>query len=354
MRARELGISVGSLPPGPLNAITDVVGVRVGHADVREPDGAFTGVTVVVPHPAREVLWRPVFAGAHILSGNGELTGLEWLRESGTLSTPVALTNTFSVGVVRDALIRAVRASGPGPPDWVLPVVGETFDGPLNDIAGMAVTAAHLDAALANASDGPVPEGCVGAGSGTICHGFKGGIGTASRRTDAGCVGVLVQANQGRRERLSISGVAVGRLIGPDEVPLPERPHGRGSIVVLAATDAPLLAHQCAALARRTSLGIGRAGGTGESDSGDLLLAFATGNRLEADGSGPAAGTTLRALSPHELDPLFDAAVESCEEAIVNALVAADTVTANGATAHAIGADRLIAAMRGAASNSVP
>ena len=223
-RARDLGIEIGRLPTGPANAITDVEGVRVGHTTLIEGAEVRTGVTVVLP-PG-----EPLFAGAHRINGNGELTGLEWVRDSGLLTTPVALTNTHSVGVVRDAL---VEAAAPGEHDWSLPVVGETWDGFLNDINGFHVRAEHVAAALERASGGAVEEGAVGGGTGMVCHGFKGGIGTSSRVVEDGwTLGALVQANHGRRPRLRVDGVPVGERIGSDRVPLPETPEGAGSIIV--------------------------------------------------------------------------------------------------------------------------
>jgi D-aminopeptidase len=323
-RARDLGIRIGDLEPGPLDAITDVAGTRVGHTTLVEGEDVRTGVTVVVPAEL------PVFAGTHRLNGNGELTGLEWVRESGLLTTPVGLTNTFSVGVVRDAIVAAQHAVGSGA--WHLPVVGETYDGVLNDIAGMHVTAEHVHAALETASDGRVDEGAVGGGTGMIAHGFKGGIGTASRVTDDGyTVGVLVQANHGRRPRLSVDGVPVGRELGPDKVPLPPRPDdASGSIIVLVATDAPLLPHQCDRVAQRAALGIARTGGAGENSSGDLILAWSTANAIS---SGATQNVTM--LANERIDQVFYAAIDATEEAIVNALLAAETTTGRGsATAH--------------------
>ncbi len=356
-RARDLGVRIGQLDPGPANAITDVAGVRVGHATIERGDGPLrvgagpvrTGVTVVVP--PGEPWPRPAFAGCHRLNGNGELTGLEWVREAGLLTSPVALTNTHSVGTVRDALIALERRErGADARLWSLPVVGETWDGVLNDIDGFHVTAAHLEEAWAAAAPGRVPEGNVGGGTGMICHGFKGGIGTASRVipvADGGyTVGVLVQANYGRRSRLSVAGVPVGEAIGPEVVPLPgsSAPPGAGSIIVVVATDAPLLSHQCTRLAQRPALGIGRAGGAGEPSSGDLVIAFATGN-ASVDTAAPGSGPTydVSAVRDDRLGPLFWAAIEATEEAIVNALLAAHTMTGrDGITAHALPHDRLI------------
>jgi len=290
VRARELGIEIGDLPSGPEDAITDVEGVRVGHSTIVRGEGPLvvgegpvrTGVTVVCP---REGLARdePVFAGSHRFNGNGEMTGLEWIREAGALTTPVAITNTHSVGVVRDALVKAEMKARAGEEGyWSLPVVAETYDGTLNDINGQHVTIEHVREALASASAGPVEEGSVGGGTGMICHEFKGGIGTASRRlseSDGGwTVGALVQANYGRRRMLRVDGVPVGRVLGTKRVPSPYEngeetpPTGTGSIIVILATDAPLLPTQCDRLAKRASIGLGRVGagsttGVGTSSS---------------------------------------------------------------------------------------
>ncbi len=342
MRARELGLTIGTGTPGPLNAITDVAGVRVGMTTLIEGEAVRTGVTVIVPPET------PLFAGTHTLNGNGEMTGLEWLRDSGMLTTPIGITTTQSVGVVRDALIRCA----PKDPDvWSLPVVAETWDGYLNEVNAMHVRAEHVVAAYEAASGGPVPEGNVGGGTGMICHGFKGGTGTASRilaKADGGyTVAVLVQANQGARERLAIEGVPVGRLIPASRVPTFEysQPPGSGSIIVVVATDAPLLPGQCARLAQRAGLGIGRLGGAGENGSGDIFLCFSTGNRGLDDESTQI--TSVRMVGNGGLDPLFYAAIEATEEAIVNALVAAETMTGfSGNTAHALEPEALLEAMR--------
>jgi D-aminopeptidase len=362
-RARELGIRIGTHEPGPGDAITDVAGVRVGSVTLIEGDGPLrrghgpvrTGVTVVVPDGER--VFAEHFAGAHRLNGNGELTGLEWVRESGRLTTPIGLTNTHSVGVVRDALIAAELERGGVGERWALPVVGETWDGQLNDVSGFHVRAEHVNEALARASGGPVEEGGVGGGTGMICHEFKGGIGTASRVVDAESggftVGVLVQANHGWRERLCVDGLPVGRLIGYDVVPAPgEAPAGAGSIIVICASDAPLLPHQCTRLAQRCALGIARTGGAGENSSGDLILAFSTAHRdlPPADDlweQSAAVSVSVDMLADVHIDALFHAAVEATEAAIVNALLAAETMTGrDGITAHAIGAERLLAALR--------
>ena len=338
-RARDLGIEIGALPTGPANAITDVEGVRVGHTTLIEGEDVRTGVTVVA------IDGLPFFAGAQRLNGNGELTGLEWIRDSGLLTTPVALTNTHSVGVVRDALIAAAASDRRGGDRWSLPVVGETWDGFLNDIDGFHVRPEHVAAAYESASS-EVGEGSVGGGTGMVCHGFKGGIGTSSRVVaDGWTVGVLVQANHGRRPRLRVNGVAVGERIGPRAVPLPapERaPDGAGSIIVLAATDAPLLPLQCEHLARRAGYGIARTGGMGERSSGDFALAFAAGNS-GLDASEPEL--VLRMLNDTRLDALYEAVIDAVEEAILNAMLAAETTTGRGNTVHALPHDLLVEAL---------
>lgn len=344
MRARDLGVVIGTCPTGPHNAITDVPGVRVGHTTLDGGD-VHTGVTVVVPHD--DIWTEPVFAGSHVLNGSGELTGLEWIRESGELTTAIGLTNTHSVGVVRDALVaEQVRVRGDGV-YWSLPVVGETYDGLLNDINGFHVKAEHVRAALASASDGPVAEGNVGGGTGMICHQFKGGIGTASR-VGGYTVGVLVQANHGRRERLRINGTPITQPDVPLPAPAPGFQPGSGSIIVIVATDAPLLPHQCRRLAQRCALAVGRIGGTGEQYSGDLMLAFSTGNRgipsygIVSDAASLQAEIPVRMVGPQLMDLLFDMTIEATEEAIVNAMVAAETVVGyRGYTVYAIDRDQL-------------
>jgi D-aminopeptidase len=362
-RAHELGIAVGHLLAGPNNTITDVAGVRVGHSTIVRGEGPLvvgegpvrTGVTVVCP---REGFTRkdPVFAGAHRLNGNGEMTGLEWIREAGALETPVAITNTHSVGVVRDALV-AAEFEQSTEEYWVLPVVAETYDGTLNDINGQHVTAEHVREALADARAGPVTEGSVGGGTGMICHEFKGGIGTASRRLteeEGGwTVGALVQANYGRRHMLRVDGAPVGRVLTTERVPSPFEdgdtpPVGTGSIIVILATDAPLLPTQCDRLAQRASIGLGRMGGGCDDASGDIFLAFATGNNgLPGSGlSDPPATIPLTTIPNEAMTPLFYAAAEATEEAILNALLAAGTVTGrDGITAHGLTADLLLGAL---------
>jgi len=350
-RARDLGISIGTLAPGGLNAITDVAGVRVGHRTLVEGSEVRTGVTVVLPHEG-DAWAEPVFAGAHRLNGNGELTGLAWIRESGMLHSPIGLTNTHSVGLVRDALV-AYEASRRSGDFWSLPVVGETWDGVLNDVNGMHVKTEHVLAAIEAASDGPVQEGNVGGGTGMLCHGFKGGIGTASRVVEevgGYVVGVLVQANHGSREQLRVDGYPVGRVIATSEVPSAGAPdEATGSIIGIVATDAPLIPTQCRRLAQRAGLGVARAGGLGENSSGDLFLCFALGNRglppNQRHDAAPLA-VPLRMLANRWITPLFQAVVEATEEAILNALLAAETMSGRGgATAHRLQPDTLLAAL---------
>jgi D-aminopeptidase len=337
-RARDLGIEIGDLRPGPANAISDVAGVTVGHTTLVEGESVRTGVTVVLPPP------EPLFAGSHTINGNGELTGLEWIRDSGTLTTPIGLTNTHSVGVVRDALVAAAH---PGEWDWSLPVVGETWDGFLNDINGFHVRPEHVAAAIAAAQPGPVEEGSVGGGTGMVCHGFKGGIGTASRVLEEGwTLGVLVQANHGRRPRLRVNGTPVGERIGANVVPLPASgaDAGAGSIIILIATDAPLLPGQCERVARRAGFGIARTGGLGERSSGDFALCFATGNRgLAAD----EPELALRMVGDGRINAFYEAVIDAVEESILNALLASETMTGrDGNTVHGLPHELVLEALQ--------
>ena len=358
-RARDLGITIGSLPTGRHNAITDVPGVLVGHSTLIAGEGPLvpgvgpvrTGVTVIRPH-AGDLGADPVFAGYHVLNGNGEMTGTIWIEESGLLTSPVAITNTHSVGTVRDALIAYAASRGHrGGSAWSLPVVAETYDGGLNDIDGQHVKPGHVYQAMDGAHGGPVAEGCVGGGTGMICHGFKAGIGTSSRTVQAAggswTVGVLVQANYGERRLLRVDGVPVGAIITEDEVPArledDPAPGSAGSIIVVIATDAPLLPHQCRRLAQRATIGLARVGGLGGDSSGDICLAFATGNRgLPRPGevtAGPAAATFLPNAT---MTPLFEAVADATEEAILNALCMATTMTGiNNRIAYALPLDRL-------------
>lgn len=360
-RARELGIKIGRLETGQFNAITDVPGVKVGYTTLISGEGPLvvgqgpvrTGVTVILPHEGN-IGADPLFAGYHILNGNGEMTGLAWVGESGTLTSPVAITNTHSVGVVRDALI-AYDVARSGSPEfwWSLPVVAETWDGFLSDINGMHVKPEHVFTALDSASSGPIAEGCVGGGTGMICHGFKGGTGTSSRvlpEAQGGWIaGALVQANHGQRALLRVDGVPVGQEIGPKEVPTPwtPPPSGTGSIIIVIATNAPLLPHQCRRLAQRATLGVARMGGLGENSSGDIFLAFSTANRGFAASRQAFAPTSVQMLSNDALSPLFEAVADATEEAILNAMCAAVTTTGvNNHIAHALPLNRLQEAMR--------
>jgi D-aminopeptidase len=324
-----------------MNAITDVAGVAVGHATVirDEPSVARTGVTLVAPRPRSERT-ELCYAGIHSFNGNGEMTGSHWLAESGLLSGTIGITNTHQVGLVRDTLVADEVAIDPDA-TWCLPVVGETWDGHLNDLHSFPLTADDVRRALADLSTGPVAEGNVGGGTGMICHEFKGGIGTSSRVVDGWTVGVLVQANYGRRDLLRLDGDPVGLRIGTDAVPSPwDEPEAvvsdgdTGSIIVIVATDAPLLADQCVRLAKRSTVGLSRVGGTGANSSGDIFLAFSTANRVPMRADGPL---TVRTLPADHLSPLFRAVAEAVEESIWNALCVAETMTGHRAhTAHAL------------------
>jgi len=385
-RARELGIAtlIGGTP-GALDAITDVAGVEVGHTTLISGSGTLvvgkgpvrTGVTVV--HPRGKSSADPVFGAWFTLNGNGEMTGTTWLQESGILEGPIAITNTHSVGVVRDAILRW-QVSRPGLQPWGLPVVAETFDGRLNDLNGFHVTSEHAMAALDGARGGAVTEGSVGGGTGMVCHGFKGGIGTASRRLpDAQggyTVGVLVQCNYGARRELRVAGVPVGEEIQDltpctatrDTQVLPPMPRcgappiarpagdasasdGAGSIIIIVATDAPLMPHQLKRLATRASLGVGRMGGRGENSSGDIFVAFSTANARTMGDTGVAR---VAMLPNARINPLFAATIQATEESILNAMLAAETMTgANDVRVFALPRDRLLEALgkygRGAA-----
>lgn len=386
-RARDLGVPFRGTP-GPLNAITDVAGVQVGHSTIVSGSGRLvvgegpvrTGVTAVLPR-GRES-FDPVFAAWFPMNGNGEMTGTTWIDESGFLEGPVLITNTHSVGVVRDAAIRWSRDRGDSSL-WALPVVAETWDGVLNDLDGFHVEPRHAFEALESAGGGPVEEGAVGGGTGMICNGFKGGIGTSSRvlpeASGGHTIGVLVQCNYGTRETLRIAGVPVGRQIqdlrtcrasdveptreflrdlprcpdvdggpsGPDGAPAdaaagggaPTPWRGHGSIIILVATDAPLLPHQLERLVKRADLGIGREGSIASHYSGDIFVAFSTAN----PGAAADAGSVSLTMLPNErLDPLFRATVQATEEAVTNAMIAAETMTGAGdVRVHALPAERL-------------
>ncbi|MFN8453980.1 MAG: P1 family peptidase [Anaerolineae bacterium] len=360
-RARELGTPFDGAP-GPLNALTDVPGVEVGHTTLIAGEGKLavgqgpvrTGVTAILP---RGKIYDPMFAAWYYLNGNGEMTGAAWVEESGFLESPIAITNTHSVGVVRDAVVAWMRQHQfyqPLSPDrdifWLLPVVAETYDGMLNDINGFHVRPEHVFAALDSAAAGPVAEGNVGGGTGMICHGFKGGIGTASRKLadkrGGYTVGALVQANHGSRAELTLAGVPVGREITDL---LPQFQWGEvipknGSIIVVVATDAPLLPHQLKRLARRVPMGIARVGGIGANTSGDIFIVFSTANPGAAQRSGLRQ---VDMLPNDQLDPLLAATIQATEEAIINALVAAETMQGiNGNTVYALPHERVQAALR--------
>jgi D-aminopeptidase len=374
-RARDLGLPIGGIA-GPLDAITDVTGVEVGHTTLISGSGKLvvgkgpvrTGVTVI--HPRGKANPDPVFGAWFTLNGNGEMTGTTWLQESGVLEGPIAITNTHSVGVVRDAILQW-QVGKPGMQPWGLPVVAETYDGGLNDINGFHVKPEHVIAALDGAKGGPVLEGAVGGGTGMVCLGFKGGIGTASRKLppEQGgyTVGVLVQCNFGARRDLRVAGVPVGEEItdlqpciaSHDAMPNPPVPGQRrpcdapsgptrdeemGSIIVVVATDAPLLPHQLKRIATRVALGVGRSGGFGGNGSGDIFVAFSTANPGAA---GAADTVSVRMLSNPRMTPLFSATAQATEEAIVNAMLAADTMTgANDLRVYALPVDRLKAIMK--------
>jgi len=339
-RDRDLGIPFDGAP-GQLNAITDVSGVTVGHTTVISGEGKLqigkgpvrTGVTAVLPR-GKDSMNNSVFAGWWSLNGNGEMTGTTWVEESGFLEGPVMITNTHSVGVVRDAVIQwRVTHGQPDPTGywWSLPVVAETWDGWLNDINGFHVKPEHAFHAIDSAAPGAVQEGAVGGGTGMICNGFKGGIGTASRKFDVKgdgnyTVGVLVQCNYGTKNNLRVAGIPVGREIESDDHAASAEfsADDRGSIIVVVATDAPLVAHQLKRLARRVSLGLGRNGSISGNGSGDIFIAFSTAN--------PGASATdhvvdLKMLPNDKIEPVFAATVQATEEAIINAMIAAETMT---------------------------
>jgi D-aminopeptidase len=345
-RLRDLGIAIGALPVGPLNAITDVPGVLVGHATVMydRPRVARTGVTMIVPRDG--TIWEDrIFGGFFSFNGNGEMTGLPWLEESGMIDAPIGITNTHAVGVVRDAIV--ARAVALGKIDgFLLPIVAETYDGWLSDIDAFHITQEHAFQALDAARSGPVDEGNVGGGTGMNCHGFKGGIGTSSRvtitKSGSYTVGALVQANYGARRDLRVDGVPVGLEIGVDKVPARVEalapPGDAGSIIVVIATDAPLLPVQCKRLARRATTGLARVGGVGYNGSGDIFLAFATGNHLPKS----EAPLDLKMLPHVQMDDLFVATADAVEESILNALCAAETITGyKGRTVYAVPLDEL-------------
>ncbi len=352
-RLRDLGIAVGTLPPGPLNAITDVPGVLVGHCTVswggpelpRGSGPARTGVTAVVPH-GDDIWHNRVVAGAFAANGVGEVVGISAIREWGLIETPVMLTNSQSVGRVYDATVRWMMARNPlaGIEDAVMPVVGECDDGLLNDLRGMHVLDEHVHAALDAAAPGPVAEGCVGSGTGMTCFDFKGGIGTSSRLVEPypglRCtVGVLAMTNFGARERLAVAGVPVGREIG-DLMP---REHREGSCIVVLATDAPLTARQCERLAKRCSLGLAVTGSCAADSSGEFMVAFSTAHRVPRVTAAPVPVTTVGNDAMYDL---FEAAVDATAEAVLNSLCMATTTEGReGNKVFALPLDRLVEVM---------
>jgi L-aminopeptidase/D-esterase-like protein len=348
-RARDLGIRLEATP-GPLNAISDVPGVEVGHRTIVSGETVRTGVTAVWPRGKQS--GDPVFGGFYAQNGNGDMTGTHWLEESGFLDGPVLITNTHSVGVVRDAylawLVNNKRAPGTNVfagGFFTYPIVAETYDGFLNDINGFHVKPEDVWMALDSAAGGAVAEGNVGGGTGMVCYGFKGGIGTSSRKLPQNqggyTVGVLVQCNCGRQRQLRIGGVPVGEELSAPPVASARHPfqEDTGSIIIVVATDAPLLPHQTKRLARRATMGLARTGSTSGNSSGDIFIAFSTGNPRAA----AAQGATNIAMTPNtELDPVFEATVQATEEAILNAMLAADTMTGReGHRVTALPHDRL-------------
>lgn len=353
VRARGLGLPFAGTP-GPFNAVTDVTGVEIGYATLVTGDGPLirgagpvrTGVTALLPR-GRTGAGTPCFAGAHALNGNGEMTGLAWIDEIGQLQTPVTITNTHSCGAARDATLKWMVANAIGMgQDWGLPVAAETWDGELNDINGFHVKDEHVFAALDAAASGPLELGSLGGGTGMICYDFKGGNGAASRRVAIGgetfTLGVFVQANFGRREQLTVLGVPVGAHIARDKL----RGRDSGSIIAVVATDAPLLPHQLRRVARRVTLGLARTGTAGGHSSGDIFLAFSTANAAALT---PGTNALQQAdfLADAQIDPLFVATVEAVEEAVIDAMVANETMTGrDGATSIALPHDELLSLMR--------
>jgi L-aminopeptidase/D-esterase-like protein len=338
VHAGDLGVLLEGTR-GELDAITDVPGVLVGYSTIVDGSDVRTGVTAILPRGRASN--DPVFAGWFPLNGNGEMTGTAWIDESGFLEGPIMLTNTHSVGVVRDAVVGWQHRTGTMFQPYSYPVVAETFDGWLNDVNGFHVRPEHALAAIESAAGGVVREGNVGGGTGMVCFQFKGGTGTASRRAGGYTVGVLVQANFGLRHQLTIAGVPVGKeipLTEPWPPPLGAPATEQGSIIVVAATDAPLLPHQLKRLARRAALGLARTGGCAGNGSGDIMLAFSVAN----PGAAGSDLATVSVLANARMTALFDAAIFATEEAILNALLAAETMTGcGGRTVHAIPHDRL-------------
>lgn len=354
-RFRSLGVDLPGRP-GPYNAITDVPGVAVGYTTLAYGDTVRTGVTAILPRP-HETVAHPCAAGWYSLNGNGEMTGTTWLTESGALSLPVLITNTHAVGPCHRGVVNWVAEERPdGVHDWLLPVVAETWDGYLNDINATTVQSWHAIAAIEAAKSGPVEEGSVGGGTGMNCYGFKGGSGTASRLVSYGshefAVGAFVQANFGARRELTVAGTPVGAQLADDN-PLEEWSKtgpGAGSVIVVIATDAPLLPGQCTALARRVPIGLARTGTTGSHFSGDVFLAFSTANEGALTSGfphGPAEFETLRFVPWGRIDPFYEAVVHAVEEAVLNALTANESMTGrDGHRTPALPRDRLADLLR--------
>lgn len=344
-RARELGLTFGRLPTGRHNAITDVPGVRVGHVTVwRDPTAddegvARTGVTAILPDDVGGMFRRPMTAGTAVLNGAGELTGSVELREWGILETPVVLVSTNNVGRAADALVDAALAAGVG--DVVVPVVGECDDSWLDDVTRRWLTTDHVREALASATEGAVPEGVVGAGTGMITMGFKAGIGTSSRVIDGlGTVGVLLLCNFGASDQLRVGARHVGAELAADPTNAPTLDRG-GSCLGVVLTDIPLDARQCERVARRVGLGLARVGAVAHHGSGDIFLAASTANRVDRDATGLVHTTVL---ADGSIDPVFTAVVDASEEAVVNALFVADTVTGrDGHTAPGLPVEQVLA-----------
>ena len=353
LRARALRLPLPG-QPGENNAITDVMGVEVGTTTLISGEGKLivgqgpvrTGITAVLPR-GRGKVHIPCAAGSYALNGNGEMTGTIWIEESGELQTPITITNTHSCGIARDATIQwLVKDGGGNVQDWGLPVAAETYDGDLNDINGFHVKAEHVMQALAGARGGPVEQGSIGGGTGMICYDFKGGNGTASRVVKVAgrsyTIGAFVQSNFGQRPECTILGVPVGQHLSGDEL----RRKPAGSIIVIIATDAPLEAHQLKRIARRVPIGLARTGGIGHNSSGDIFLAFSTANE-SAFAAKRGELRRMEVIATGDIDPLFEATIEATEEAIIDSMIANQTMTGrDGNTSIALPHDRLVDVMK--------
>ena len=341
-RARELGINIGTFPTGEYNAITDVTGVKVGHVTLNAGESIRTGVTAILPH---DNIWKVrMFGAAHTIHGNGEATGIARINQAGWIESPILLTNTLSVGAVHDGVVRYIVKRYPDD-NIVLPIVAECYDGGLNDISGLHVKPEHAIEAIEKAKSGPVAEGCVGGGTGMRCYGFKAGIGTASRvlpqNRGGWKVGVLVNSNGGRRHQLRIDGVPVGKALEDDQL----KPGRDGSFIIVIATDAPLTHRQLKQLAIRATHGLARTGTPSTDSSGEFVIAFSTANVFP---SNTESGTfQIQMVVNRRLSSLFEAAIDATEEAIINSMTMATTMTGrNGRTMHAIPLDRLKQVMK--------